>query len=220
MFEQELRLFIVAEDPLVRAGLAALLAEQPGCVLVGQAAGGEETAVLLHGYGPDSYRPDVIIWDIGWTTEPDLAWLSDWFERLPALLVLLDEADAVPELWAAGARGLLWRNATAEQMVAAAQAVNQGLAVLDTDLVNKLLPDEETLVAAASLESLSEPLTPREHEVLQLLAEGLTNKAIAQQLAVSEHTVKFHVTAIMSKLDAQSRTEAVVRATRLGLFIL
>jgi DNA-binding NarL/FixJ family response regulator len=126
----------------------------------------------------------------------------------------------VPELWAAGVRGLLWRNATAEQMVAAAQAINQGLAVLDTGLVDRLMPDEETLMAAAGLEALSEPLTPREHEVLQLLAEGLTNKAIAQQLAVSEHTVKFHVTAIMSKLDAQSRTEAVVRATRLGLFIL
>jgi two-component system, NarL family, nitrate/nitrite response regulator NarL len=215
MFEQALRLFIVAEDPLVRAGLAALLAEQPSCVLVGQAGGGEETAVMM-----DSYHPDVVIWDVGWTAEPDLAWLSDWFETLPALLVLLDEADAVPELWAAGVRGLLWRNATAEQMIAAGQAVNQGLAVLDADLVNKLLPDEEMVYASAGLESLSEPLTPREHEVLQLLAEGLTNKAIAQQLAVSEHTVKFHVTAIMSKLDAQSRTEAVVRATRLGLFIL
>jgi two-component system, NarL family, nitrate/nitrite response regulator NarL len=220
MFEQELRLFIVAEDPLVRAGLAALLAEQPGCMVVGQAAGGKETAVLLHGYGPDGYRPDVIIWDIGWSAEPDLDWLSDWFETLPTLLVLLDEDETVSELWAAGVRGLLWRNATAEQMVAAAQAINQGLAVLDTGLVDRLMPDEETLMAAAGLEALSEPLTPREHEVLQLLAEGLTNKAIAQQLAVSEHTVKFHVTAIMSKLDAQSRTEAVVRATRLGLFIL
>jgi two-component system, NarL family, nitrate/nitrite response regulator NarL len=215
MLEQELRLFVVADDPLVRAGLAALLAAQPGCVVVGQAGSGEETAVWL-----DSYRPDVIVWDIGWTTEPGLAWLSDWPEGLPALLVLLDEDEIVLELWAAGARGLLWRNATAEQMVAAAQAINQGLAVLDADLVYKLLPDEETLGAAAGLEALSEPLTPREHEVLQLLAEGLTNKAIAQQLAVSEHTVKFHVTAIMNKLDAQSRTEAVVRATRLGLFIL
>ncbi len=66
----------------------------------------------------------------------------------------------------------------------------------------------------------AEALTPREREVLQLLAEGLANRAIAQRLAISEHTVKFHVNAILGKLNAQSRTEAVVRAARLGLLIL
>ncbi|MBI1880571.1 MAG: response regulator transcription factor, partial [Chloroflexi bacterium] len=63
-------------------------------------------------------------------------------------------------------------------------------------------------------------LTPRELEVLQLLAEGLPNKAIARRLDISDHTVKFHVNAILSKLSAQSRTDAVVRATRLGLILL
>jgi DNA-binding NarL/FixJ family response regulator len=67
---------------------------------------------------------------------------------------------------------------------------------------------------------LVEELTPRELEVLRLLAEGLSNKAIAQQLDISDHTVKFHVNAIMSKLGAQSRTAAVVQATRLGLIVL
>jgi DNA-binding NarL/FixJ family response regulator len=66
----------------------------------------------------------------------------------------------------------------------------------------------------------AEALTPREQEVLQLLAEGLPNKTIADSLHISEHTVKFHVNAILSKLGAQSRTEAVVRATRLGLLLL
>jgi DNA-binding NarL/FixJ family response regulator len=74
--------------------------------------------------------------------------------------------------------------------------------------------------ASAEAPGLAEELTPREREVLQLLAEGLANKAIAQQLTISEHTVKFHVNAIMSKLGAQSRTAAVVRATRLGLVVL
>jgi DNA-binding NarL/FixJ family response regulator len=68
--------------------------------------------------------------------------------------------------------------------------------------------------------SSAEVLTPREQEVLQLLAEGLPNKTIADRLYISEHTVKFHVNAILSKLGAQSRTEAVVRATRLGLLLL
>ena len=73
---------------------------------------------------------------------------------------------------------------------------------------------------AASPPRPARALTPREREVLQLLAEGLANKAIAQRLAISEHTVKFHVNAIMSKLGAQSRTAAVVQATRLGLIML
>ncbi|MFO7540663.1 MAG: response regulator transcription factor [Chloroflexota bacterium] len=214
MFEQELRLFIIADDPLVRTGLAALLAEQPGCMVVGQTASGEETAVLL-----DSFRPDVIIWDIGWAVEPDLTWLDDRPAETPPLLSLLAEDDRVSELWAAGARGLLWRETDGEQIAAACFALSQGLAVLDPALVDLLLPHPDLLYTPES-DALLEPLTPREHEVLQLLAEGLTNKAIAHQLAVSEHTVKFHVTAILSKLNAQSRTEAVVRATRLGLFIL
>ena len=69
-------------------------------------------------------------------------------------------------------------------------------------------------------ESPPSPLTAREHQVLQLLAQGLTNRAIALQLGITQHTVKFHVNAIMSKLDAQSRTEAVVRATQLGMIAL
>ena len=69
-------------------------------------------------------------------------------------------------------------------------------------------------------DALIEPLTPREIEVLHLLAEGMTNRAIAQRLEISEHTVKFHVNAILGKLGAQSRTDAVVRATRLGVILL
>jgi DNA-binding NarL/FixJ family response regulator len=87
--------------------------------------------------------------------------------------------------------------------------------VIEPELLPLLRPD-----SSPDLPPLPEPLTPREQEVLQLLAEGLPNKAIARQLEISDHTVKFHVNAIMGKLGAQSRTEAVVRATRLGLVLL
>jgi DNA-binding NarL/FixJ family response regulator len=100
-------------------------------------------------------------------------------------------------------------------MVAALTAVSEGLTVLDPSVAGVLSPAEELPPTA-----LAEELTPRELEVLQLLAEGLSNKAIGYRLEISEHTVKFHVTAIMSKLGAQSRTDAVVRATRLGLIVL
>jgi DNA-binding NarL/FixJ family response regulator len=102
-----------------------------------------------------------------------------------------------------------------DKLVAAAQAVANGLAVVEPKLTSALLPaiDSDDF-------TLDEPLTPREMQVLQRLAEGLTNKAIAQELGISEHTIKFHVNAIMGKLQAQSRTEAVVRAPRLGLIHL
>jgi two-component system nitrate/nitrite response regulator NarL len=128
--------------------------------------------------------------------------------------LLPDEAQA-PEVWASGVRGLLLRDAGAETLQAALQAIGQGLVVLDPSLALSPLP-----VLEPGLDSLVEELTPRETEVLQLLADGLTNKAIAQRLGISDHTVKFHVNAILGKLGAQSRTEAVVRATRLGLLLL
>jgi two-component system nitrate/nitrite response regulator NarL len=87
--------------------------------------------------------------------------------------------------------------------------------VWDKALAATLLPFRQEAPAL-----LTEPLTPREHEVLQLVAEGLPNKTIADRLHISEHTVKFHINALMGKLGAQSRTEAVVRASRLGILLL
>ena len=103
----------------------------------------------------------------------------------------------------------------AELLAAAVSALDQGLVVVDPALAAALFPNN-----SASPTAPAESLTPREMEVLQLLAEGLPNKIIAARLSVTDHTVKFHVNAIMSKLGVQSRTEAVVHATRLGLIIL
>jgi two-component system nitrate/nitrite response regulator NarL len=214
----EIRVVIVADDPLARAGLAALLAGQPDCAVVGQVQGGpdlvDEVAV---------YQPDVVLWDLGWDPEPGFTTLrEDDLERLGELadsqvpvLVLLPDGAYAADAWTAGAQGALLRDTGVEPMVPALLAIAQGLTVLDQSLAATLLPSQEELPGA-----LVEDLTPRELEVLQLLAEGLPNKTIAYQLGISEHTVKFHVNAILGKLGAQSRTEAVVRATRLGLIIL
>jgi DNA-binding NarL/FixJ family response regulator len=208
-----LRVLIVAGDPLVRAGMSALLDGDPGCTVVGQVDGESDIGDLV-----SVYQPDVILWDLGW--EPgsgDLPWEAGELEELPVPVVALlpDEEAPAAEVWAAGARGLLLRQSDAETLVAALQAAVQGLAVLDPSLVAAALP-----ATAGPGERPVEELTPRELEVLQLLAEGLSNKAIGLQLQISEHTVKFHVNAILGKLGAQSRTEAVVRATRLGLILL
>jgi DNA-binding NarL/FixJ family response regulator len=207
-----LRLLIIADDPLARAGLAMLLSDAPECVIAGQINSAE---AMENGWEADligAYRPDVIIWDFGWDAgEP---W-PDWQGiNLPIVALLPQGADAAG-VWAAGACSLLHREMDPGKLLAAARAAVQGLVALDAEVARSLLPGASLSEAAPS-----EELTPRESEVLQLLAEGLTNKAVAHRLDISEHTVKFHVNAIMSKLGAQSRTEAVVRATRLGLILL
>lgn len=204
-----LHLLIAADDPLARAGLALLLADDDQCVVVDRLSSADATAVSPH----DDYDtpPAAVLWDVGW--EPPDA-LPDWDELgLPVVALLAETADA-GLVWASGVRALLPRDAAPGQLVAAAQAVVQGLTVLAPGFAAALLtPGVETAVP-------DNDLTPRETEVLQLLAEGLTNRAIAARLGISEHTVKFHVNALMSKLHAQSRTDAVVRATRLGLLLL
>jgi DNA-binding NarL/FixJ family response regulator len=130
------------------------------------------------------------------------------------VVALVGDDEQAAELWAAGVRTLLPRNLELERLYWATRAAAAGLIVLAPGL-NLTLP-----MNGPADEVLFDDLTPREKEVLQLVAEGLTNKAIALQLSISEHTVKFHVNAIMGKLSAQSRTEAVVRATRLGLISL
>lgn len=205
-----LRVLIVANDPLARAGLATLLEGQPACTLVGQVTGEAATLTEL-----DIYQPEVVLWDLGWDPEATLDHLASLSQaELPVVALLPDEI-YVTEAWAAGARGLLPRDIKADKLVAALLAAAQGLATIEPEWSAALLPDRSLQPPPPA-----EELTPREREVLQLLAEGLANKAIARRLDISEHTVKFHVNAIMSKLGAQSRTEAVVRATRLGLILL
>lgn len=208
--ELAVRVLIVADDPLARAGLATLLADPAGCEVVGQVAADSDLAIAL-----EVYRPDVVVWDLGWDPELSLERLVDLTEEESPIVALLpDEANAA-DAWAAGARGLFLRDVAADALVAALRAVAQGLLVLDPALADPSRPFGDL-----TSEGLAEELTPRELEVLQLLAQGLSNKAIAYQLGISEHTVKFHVNAIMNKLGAQSRTEAAVRATRMGLIIL
>jgi DNA-binding NarL/FixJ family response regulator len=210
----DLRLLVVAADPLARAGLATLLDERPELQIAGQVSGGESLAEEV-----DVFQPDALVIDLGWEPEAGLATLEELAldpeaDRLVVIVLAPDEETAAAA-WAAGARGLLPRTTSGERLVAAIQGVAQGLAVIEPELLNGAWP-----TSSAEAAEMAEELTPRELDVLQLLAEGLANKTIARRLDISEHTVKFHVNAIMSKLGAQSRTAAVVQATRLGLIML
>ena len=200
-----LRLHIVADDPLVRAGLAQLLADAPDCQVSAQ------TSLAEAFDAQDDRQLDAIIWDVGWNADDN--W-PDWSEiGLPVIALLADEAD-VTAVWTTGVNALLNRQVEGDTLMAAVKTAVHGLTILDPALAQSLL------LTPALTPPITEDLTPRELEALQLMAQGLTNKAIAQRLDISAHTVKFHVSAIMSKLGAQSRTEAVVRATRMGLIML
>lgn len=154
----------------------------------------------------------LVVWDVGrGRLEPDLDEQPDG--NIPVLALVGDE-DTGRLAWRLGYRAIVARESDEEQLVAAIIAAAAGLVIISPSLAGILLQEKKTAG------STSADLTPREVEVLSLLAEGLTNKAIAHMLTISEHTVKFHVNAILSKLDAQSRTDAVVRATRLGLIAL
>lgn len=215
----DIRILIIADNLLARAGLAALLSSQNNFLVVGQVAGDSQLPDDL-----DIYRPDVLVWDLGWNPKPPIDRVSTLIDEsgggqtLPILVLIPDEthaAEVAALLGIARAGGLLLRDSKPDQLLAALPAVAHGLLVIDPALGSAVLPSGEPVPEAPS-----EALTPRELDVLQLMAEGLANKAIAQKLGISDHTVKFHVNAIMSKLNAQSRTEAVVRATRQGLIIL
>lgn len=212
-FLRDLRVLVIADDPLARAGLGLVLEGEAGCQVVGQVAAEADLLAEVEAAGPD-----VVVWDLGWSAGPAVQRLLALAGDLPPVVALVPaagEGGLAGSAWQAGALGVLGREAVAGKLAAAVAAVGQGLVVLDRGLAGEVWP-----VPRGPTAELVEELTPREQEVLQLLAEGLTNKAIARRLGISEHTVKFHVNAILGKLSAQSRTEAVVLATRLGLVLL
>ncbi len=203
-----LRTVVVADDLLARAGLAALLAAEPGCSIVGQAPGDDALEALL-----DATAADVVIWDLGRDPADALARLA-LLDRAEPVLALLADVEVAADALAAGAHGVVPRGAAPTVVVAAARAVADGLIAIH--------PSCGAFIPAKPEESpsMAEPLSERETEVLSLVAEGLANKEIAARLGISEHTVRFHVRALLAKLGTQNRTEAVVRALRLGLITL
>ena len=193
---------MAAADPLARGGLAAVVAGAPELTVVGVCGSDELPAQVAE------QRPDVVVVDAGGEAVDD-----DWARLDAPVVALVREADAALAL-GAGARAVLARNADPSRVAAAVRAVAAGLVVVDEPLLAVVLRPSRRV------DELVEPLTAREREVLDLLAQGLANKDIASRLAVSEHTAKFHVNAIIQKLGARGRTEAVVRAAHLGLVAL
>jgi len=184
------RVLIAASSPFARAGLEAALR-----------AGGDVAIVA----NPE--EADVIVTDID---SPD----DDVARELPTVLLVANPHPmAVADALRTGARAVLSQDSTPAQIAAAIGAAAAGLVVIQP-------AGGESWGANSRPTIVSEPLTPREIEVLGMMAEGLPNKAIAHRLGISDHTVKFHATSILSKLNAGSRTEAVMLGLRQGLIML
>ena len=196
----------MGKDPLARAGLAALLAREASLEILGHLAP-EDLPEAIPGQ-----QVDALAFDAQGGVEP----LRDLDADLPAVALVDDETQAA-EAVGAGARGVVLRSAGPAQIAACLAAVAQDLFAASGSLATALLRPRLPGGAAAAL---PDALTPRELEVLGLLSLGLANKAIASRLSISDHTAKFHVNAILGKLGVQSRSEAIVRASRLGLVVL
>jgi two-component system nitrate/nitrite response regulator NarL len=198
-----LRVLVVSGDPLARGGLAALVAGDPELALAGESTPRDAARSAA------AARTAALLWDVAGGGTEGLAAAA---ALAPVVALAADEAQAAEAL-RAGARGALFRGAGQDAIAAALAAAVRGLAVLDPALAGGFIRPPEALGSG-------EALTPREREVLSLLAEGLANKAIAARLGISEHTAKFHVNAILGKLDVDSRAEAIVKAARMGLVVL
>jgi DNA-binding NarL/FixJ family response regulator len=210
MIPDTIQLMLVADDPEARSELAARLGTRRDCVVAAEVPSDDDLAAVAA-----AADPDVIVWDLGDDPDVALTRVSDAQSLgLPIVAIAEDDRDGVRAL-AAGAVGLLPREADVDRLVLGARAVLGGLLALDPALagfgVAPSDPGDDPPIEA---------LTRRELEVLRLVAEGLANRSIAERLGITEHTAKFHVHTILGKLGTQSRTEAVVRAARRGLIAI
>lgn len=211
---------VAATDPIVRAGLESILQASSDLSVVGIASSTDTLDVAIA-----ERSPDVVLLELGLPDDEPLTEKLAVLNSLaiaPVIVVLADtlQGDWIAEALRLGIRAILPRSATAEEILQTAIAAAAGLVVLHPDAIDVLLPVLPAVGRAVDASTPLQALTAREIEVLGMLAEGLGNKAIAKRLNISEHTVKFHVSSIFTKLNASSRTEAVTLGARQGLIML
>jgi DNA-binding NarL/FixJ family response regulator len=208
----KIRVLVADDHPMLREGLVAVLGTQPDFEVVGEAADGEEVARLA-----ERLKPDVILLDLEMPGVDGVAALERLrdagSEARAVVFTAYDTDERILGALRAGAQGYLLKGASRAEIFDAIRVVHSGGSLLQPVVTSKLL---ESMSRDEQHEEI-EPLTPRELEVLALLARGQKNSEIAGRLFISERTVKFHVSSILAKLGAGNRTEAVALATRRGL---
>jgi len=215
MPKPSIRILVADDHPVVREGLIAMLSTQADFEIVGEAAHGEEVVQKAQ-----ALRPDVVLLDLEMPKMDGVEALRQLRETAPEVRALVftvfDTDERIIEAVRAGAQGYLLKGAPRSEVFKAIRIVSQGGSLLEPVVAAKVLRH----MSADTPQHTPQTLTPRESEVLQCLGRGLTNKEIAEALFISERTVKFHVSAILDKLGAGNRTEAVTLAAHRGLLSL
>ncbi|MFL5870699.1 MAG: response regulator [Solirubrobacterales bacterium] len=209
---ESITVLLVDDHAVVREGLRSLLEVQDGIEVVGEAADGEAAVREA-----EARRPDVILMDLVMPRLDGVGAMRELRRRLPSARVIVltsfpDDDRLLPAIQA-GAAGYLLKNADPQEVVRAVRAADRGEALLDPSVAARLV---DAIAQPAGAEP-TERLTPREQEVLALIARGLPNKLIARELEISEKTVKTHVGHVLAKLGVTDRTQAALHAVRTGL---
>lgn len=206
----KIRILLVDDHPVVRAGLAAMLETQADFAVVGEAGDGAEAVRQV-----EALNPDVVLMDLEMPGTDGLAALEELArKKLPNKVIVFTifaTDERILRAVQAGAQGYLLKSAPREEVFQAIRIVCAGGSLLQPVVAARLLSQVSGKGGAPG------GLTPREREVLELLAKGLQNKEIAAVLRIGERTVKFHVSALMRKLGAGNRTEAVALAAQQGI---
>lgn len=234
----KIRILLADDHPIVREGLRAVLETQPEFEVIAEAANGEETLRLAH-----SLQPDIILLNLEMPLMDGVEAIRRLRQQhqqhpqqpMPRVIVFtaFDNDERIIHAVQAGANGYLLKGAPRDEIFNAIRVTMKGGSLLQPIVASKLMrhvgqqsllntPAHATLNHNADAEQRipAEPLTERELEVLNLLAQGMPNKEIASHLVISERTAKFHVSSIMGKLGATNRTEAVSLAAQRGLITL
>jgi DNA-binding NarL/FixJ family response regulator len=207
---EPIRVLVVDDHAVVREGLRTFLELQDGIEVAGEAADGEKAIEAA-----ERLSPDVVLMDLVMPTLDGLAAMRELRERVPGARVIVltsfaDDDKLLPAL-RAGAAGYLLKNAEPQELARAVRAAHAGEALLDPHVAARLVD------ALAGEKEPLDRLTPRERQVLQLIGRGFSNKRIAQELRLSEKTVKTHVGHVLAKLGVADRTQAAVFVVRAGL---
>lgn len=209
--QEPIRVMIVDDHSMVRTGLSTFILVNPDLELVGEARDGEKALLIC-----ERVKPDVILMDLVMPRMDGIQATRTLLERWPQIKIIaltsFQDRQLVQEALQAGAIGYLLKDVTMEQLADAIRAAYIGQPTLAPEAA-------QVLIQAASEQShaLGNDLTPREHEVLALMVEGLNNPQIGERLTISVTTVRTHVSNILSKLGVSNRAEAIVLAIRQGL---
>ncbi len=211
---EKLRVLIADDHPVFRYGLRALIAADPGMELVGEATDGEEAVALV-----STLQPDVVLMDLNM---PGMNGIEATRRITPAspsvgvLVVTMLDDESVFAAVRAGARGYLLKGAEAAETLRAIRAVGNGEVIFSPGVARRVMEYWGAPKPPAPPEAFPE-LSEREREVLDLIARGLTNAAVAERLVITPKTVRNHISNIFSKLQVAHRSEAIVRAREAGL---